>query len=131
MQLLEQSRENKKGTPPIPQAALDAAREIIRFEVQCKYHKTYISSHRADESGNHNYNKYEGLLSHETCDDIISYYYKTIIRVGDWYTLQYAVSHIIHLNYNKQKENRLIGAIRLINHSHSLVKAKHSIKAKN
>lgn len=124
MQLQEKSQENeKRGLPPIPQAALDAAKGIVRFEVQCKYHKMYISSNRAEESGNHNYNKYETLLSYETCDNIIRYYYQKIIGTGDWWTLYHAVRHIEFQNYNQQKENRLIEAIQLINNNRSLAKA--------
>lgn len=124
IQLQEKFRENeKRGLPPLPQATLDAAKGIIRFEVQCKYYKTYTVSNRAEESGNHNYNKYESLLSHKTCNDIIKYYYQKIIGKGDWWTLHHAVNHIIHLNYNRQKEIRIIEALQLVNHNRSLVKA--------
>lgn len=131
MQLLEKSRENKeRGLPPISQATLDAARHIIRFEVQCKYNKTFDLSFDAEKSGNHNYNKYESLLSYETCNEVINHYFVKTIGKKDWWTLQHAVNHIIHLHYNKQKETRLIEALQLINHMRSVSKAKSFYQGK-
>lgn len=125
MQLLEKSRKNiERGLPPVAQATLDAARYIIRFEVQCKYHKMFISSRKAEEAGNHNYNKYESLLSHETCDDIIRYYFGETIGKYDWYALNYAVCMVQSHRFNKQKEDRLVNALRFVNECRSLAKAK-------
>lgn len=131
MQLQERSRKNESnGFPPIPQATLDAARGIIRFEVQCKYHKVYNYSSRAKESGNHNYNKYEDLLTHETCIGIIDSYFKEVIGRGDWYTLQDAIRKIESHNFNQQKEDRLIDALKIVNQCRSLAKAKNTFQDK-
>lgn len=125
MQLLERSRENeKRGLSPTLQATLDAAKGIIRFEVQCKYHKTYTLSNRTKASEKSLHNDYGNLLSHETCIDIISYYFKKIIKQGDWYTLHYAIRKIESHNYNIQREKRLISALQLVNQCRSLAKAK-------
>lgn len=55
MKFQEQSAKNeKRGYPPIPQATMDAARDIIRFEVQCKYRKAYSLSRVAEADGDGN-----------------------------------------------------------------------------
>lgn len=125
MQLQEHSRKNEdKGYPPVPQATLEAAKNIIRFEVQCKYHKMYTLSDKAKSSGNKSINKFENLLSYDTCSDIIVDYFKKVIMRGDWYTLQEAVRIIERQNYNRQKEKRLIDVLELVSHCRSLAKAK-------
>ena len=125
MQLQEQSRKNTdKGYPPVPQSTLEAAKNVIRFEVQCKYHKTYALSSRAKSSGDNSSNKSEGLLSHDSCIDVINHYFKKIFMRGDWYTLQEAVRIVERQNYNSQKEKRLIHALEFISQCRSLDKAK-------
>ncbi len=125
MQLQERSRENAdKGYLPVPQTTLDSAKNIIRFEVQCKYHKTFALSNKSKSSGNESINKYEDLLSDDACSDIIVYYFKKIIMRGDWYTLQEATRIVERQNYNFQKEKRLISALESVNHCRSLAKAK-------
>ena len=72
LQLLNRSEENvEKGYAPIPQEIIDASRSIIRFEVQCKYHKTYALNKIAENSGNECPNKYKSLLTPLTCIEII------------------------------------------------------------
>lgn len=125
MQLQEHSRKNEdNGYPPVPQATLEAAKNIIRFEVQCKYHKMYTLSDKAKSSGNKSINKFEDLLSYNTCCDIIVDYFKKVIMTGNWYTLEEAVRIVEGQNYNSQKEKRLINALELVNQCRSLAKAK-------
>ncbi|MCH5250557.1 MAG: hypothetical protein J1E98_11515 [Lachnospiraceae bacterium] len=112
------------GYSMISQATVNEALDIIRFEVQCKYLKTYILNSKAEESGNHDYNKYESLLTPEACNEEINYYFKKTIGKGNWYTLQDAVRIIQSHYFNKQKENRLIEALRFVNQCRSLAKAK-------
>lgn len=95
LQLLNISQENiKKGYGPVSPEIIDASRSIIRFEVQCKYHKAYSLSKQAEKSGNNSPNKYKSLLSPLTCIEIVSSYYEKIIGKGDWYTLPEAVQII-------------------------------------
>lgn len=125
MALHERSKKREcRGLSPVPQAILDSAHGIIRFEVQCKYHKTYTLSKRAEASGNLGYNKYESLLSHEMCNEVINRYFKKVIGNGDWHTLQNAIHMIESQHYNKQREKRLIDVLKLVNQCRSLVKAK-------
>ena len=77
MKYQDQSQKNvERGRPPISQETMDAAQDIIRFEIQCKYLKTRTLSNKAKEAGDDNPNKYESLLSREFCTDIIGNYYK-------------------------------------------------------
>ena len=125
MDLQQRSEDReKRGLTPIPQKTLDFAQGIIRFEVQCKYRKMYVASNRAKKSGNRNRNKYETLLSDEVCKETINYYYNKIIGKGNWYTLQVAIQKIKQQRFHKQKENRLIDALQLVNQCRSLAKAK-------
>ena len=125
MELQERSQDREsKGLSPIPQITLDMTQGIIRFEVQCKYLKTYVLNRKADKAGDHARNKYKSMLSYASCLNAVSYYYKKTVGKGDWYTLQDAV-HIIHSkHFNRQKEKRLIEALAQVNQCRSLAKAK-------
>lgn len=125
MKLQEQSEENiKRGYPPIPQEIMDAARDIIRFEVQCKYRKAYALSKTAEADGDGNINKYESLLTEEFCREIINYYFDATVGREPWYSLQAAISLVKHKGFNAQKEKRLIDALHLVSQCRSLAKAK-------
>lgn len=125
MKYQDQSQKNiERGYPPIPQATMNAAQDIIRFEVQCKYLKTYTLSNKARKAGDNNSNKYESLLSRVSCIDMIDKYWVKTIGNGDWYTLQEA-SRIIHSqHFHSQKEERLIKALKLVNDCRSVARAK-------
>lgn len=117
-------RSSKAGLSPVPQTVIDSARNIIRFEVQCKYRKTYTAALSAERNGNHDTNKYEALLSCMSCDTEIEYYFKKIIKKGDWYSLREAINIVGFQNFNKQKERRLINVLQTVNQCRSLAKAK-------
>lgn len=132
MKYQEQSQKNiARGYPPIPQATMGVTQDIIRFEVQCKYLKTYILSNKAKEAGDNNFNKYENLLSCVSCIDIIDKYYKKTIGSGGWYTLQEAVRIIQSYHFNSQKENRLIKALGLVSNCRSVAKAKATYQGRD
>lgn len=125
MKLIEQSKENvEKEYPPIPQLMLDDARGIIRFEIQCGYHKMYALSKQAEEAGNRNINKYEYLLSPEVCRDIVNSFWNKSIGKGHWYSLKYAICVIKSHSFNSQKEDRLIEALQWANQCRSVPRAK-------
>jgi len=125
MQLQARSQENmERGYPPISQEIMDGARSIIRFEIQCKYHKTYALSNMAQKSGNLDCNKYKSLLAPDKCNQIIEYYFNRIIGKGDWYTLHEAIQIIKSHGYNSQHKKRLIDALQLVSQCRSVAKAK-------
>ena len=125
LQLLNKSEENVKNKlKPIDQETIDASRDIYRFEVQCKYHKMYSLSQKTDKEGNPDYNKYKNLLDPVTCIKIVSDYYKKTIGKGDWYSLSEAEKIIKSQNYNCQREQKLINALKFVSQCRSLDKAK-------
>ena len=127
LQLQNRSQENEeKGFDPISQETIDASHDIIRFEVQCKYFKTYALNKKAENSGNECPNKYKSLLAPLTCIEIISSYYEKVIGKGDWYTLSEAVRIIQSKNFNIQKEKRYIDTLKYISQCRSIAKAKAS-----
>ena len=80
------------------------------------------------DSGNLGQNKYESLLDDLSCNNAVSYYFHKIIGKGDWYTLNEAIRIIQSRKFNKQKENRLISALHIVNHYHSVAKAKEAFE---
>lgn len=132
MKYQDQSQKNiEKGYPPVPQATMDAAQDIIRFEIQCKYLKTYVLSNKAKEAGDSKPNKYESLLSRAFCIDMIDSYYKKTIGKGDWYTLQEAIRMIQSHHFNRQKEERLVKALKLVNDCRSVARAKAAYQGRD
>lgn len=119
-----ESREYSQITREMLNKSLD----IIRFEVQCKYHKMYDLNRKAEEAGNHKTNKYESLLTNEMCSEIVSDHYKKTIGKGDWSSQQYAVRRIRLCKFNSQKEKRLIDALNFVNGCKTLSDAKSAFK---
>lgn len=125
MKLLEQSEKNiRRGYPPIPQETLDKARNIIRFEVQCKSPKTYALYKQAGGENRSALVQYRNLLSHRTCSTLINSYYNATIGAGDWFCLSEAKKIIERHKYHRQKEERLIDALREVSQCRSLASAK-------
>ena len=125
LQLLNKSKENvKRRLKPIDPEILDASRDIYRFEVQCKYHKIYSLSQKAEKAGDNSSNKYKSLLTPVICIGIVSSYYKKTIGKGDWYTLSEAEKIIKSKDFYRQKEQRLINALKCVSQCRSLAKAK-------
>ncbi len=125
MQLINQSKENqKKGYTPISPKILEASQDIIRFEVQCKYHKTFILNQKAEILGNHELNKYKTLLNHSFYNEEIHYYWNKVIGKGDWYNMQEAIRIIQSKGFNSQREKRLIEALHFISQHRSIAAAK-------
>ena len=125
LQLLNRSEENVKNKhAPIDPEILDASRDIYRFEVQCKYHKTYSLSQKTETEGDLDYNKYKSLLTPVKCIGIVSDYYKKTIGKGDWYSLSEAEKIIKSKGFNCQREQKLINALKYVSQCRSLAKAK-------
>lgn len=122
------AQREQNGLSIISQSVLDTAKNIIRFEVQEKYRKTYVQSRKAENSGNFGQNKYENLLDELSCNNAVSYYFHKLIGKGDWYTLNEAIRIIQSQKFNKQKETRLISALHIVNHYRSVAKAKEAFE---
>lgn len=124
MDLLEKSqKQESQGYNPISQKFMESSKNIIRFEVQCKYRKTFRLSADVRMGGDIKANQYESLLDRGTCACIIADYFEKIFGQGDWYSLQEAIRIIRAHGYNRQKEQRLIEALQLVNQCRGVSKA--------
>ena len=123
MKFVEQNEENiKHGRPPIPQQTMDKARDIIRFEVQCKYPKVYAQYRRIGIRSI--LNKYYDLLGYQTCLKHIDHYFNVTIGAGDWFSLSEAQRIIRGYRFHKQKTERLVNLLQEVSQCRSLAKAK-------
>lgn len=131
MQLMNLSKKNQEnGYPPLSTQVLEAAQDIIRFEVQCKYHKTFTLNQKAEVLGNHELNKYKTLLVHDFYNKEIYYYWDKTIGRGDWYSMQEAICIIQSQHFNSQKEKRLIDALHFVSQHRSIATAKSLLEGK-
>lgn len=83
-------------------------------------------SQKAKEAGDRGINKYKSLLDPIICTTVVSDYYKKVIGKGDWYTLSEAIRIIKSQDFNCQKEDHLIQALKYVSQCRSLAKAKES-----
>lgn len=103
---------------------LDAARSLIRFEVQCKYSKVYAMSAAIKKENNDPTSiLINDLLSPKVCEDVIIKYFSKIVRKGHYFTLDGARSIVEAYNFRRDKEDRLIYALELINECRGISKA--------
>lgn len=123
MKLKEQNEKNiSRGFPPVSRRTMDLARDIIRFEIQCKYPKVYA---RSKSIGIRSIlNQYHDLLGYRACMEQINRYYKVTIGAGDWYSLSAAKRIIMNQRFHKQKTDRLINVLQEVNQCRSLANAK-------
>jgi len=95
---------------------LEASHNLIRFEVQCKYLKTYALTKKIKNQLNiSSSDVIREMLSDDFCADIIRDYFNRTIRRGDYFTLDGAIQQVRHRRFKKKKEDRLIGELQRIN----------------
>lgn len=108
---------------------LEASRDLIRFEIQCKYLKTYLLSRNIK-------NKQElsrtdvirEMLSDDFCKDIIRKYFDRVIRRGDYFTLNEAIKQVQYCRFSEKKEARLIRELRRINQFRGIHKVRTTLQ---
>lgn len=122
-ELLERSQDEHLT---VSEHMLEASKSIIRFEVQCKRRKIYDIIKELGVKDNGEINKYENLLQPQVCDEIIRWYFFETVGIGDWYSFAEAVKKIDSYNFNSQKRNRLVEAMRTVSDCRSVHKAKES-----
>jgi hypothetical protein len=129
----------------------DKSRDVIRFEVQCKYPKLYSISKRVGRNS-----KYDDLvtkifedmddwemiesrisypvipidvmLSDEISAGVIRGYFNRVIRKGDYLTLDCARWMVEAHNFRRDKEERLIFALEQVNECRGIAKAKAKLR---
>lgn len=127
----------------------EMSRNVIRFEVQCKYPLLYnLSKNIRNESKYHLSDEevsmqelYERIIHHiyhpsipidlmlssRTSNEVIRKYLYKIIRMGDYFTLNGAVDMVESYNFRKEKEERIIYTLEMVNKYRGITKAQSSL----
>ena len=108
---------------------LETSQNLIRFEVQCKYLKTYLLSKdikRKQELSE--YDVIREMLSEDFCKEIIKKYFNKVIRRGDYFTLNEAIRQVQLQHFSKKKEARLIMELRRINQFRGIYKVRATLQ---
>jgi hypothetical protein len=130
MELEKRNQERiSKNQSPISEKHFQMAKSIIRFEIQCKYAKTYRMRTDIRGNGTPRYEELWHFLSEDHCRKVIENYFYRVIRRGDWYTLKDATREVEQQNFNSQKKQRLIDALKFVSECRSLAKAKSDLES--
>lgn len=108
---------------------LETSQNLIRFEVQCKYLKTYLLSRdikRKQELSESDVIR--EMLSEDFCKEIIKKYFNKVIRRGDYFTLNEAIRQVQLQHFSKKKEARLIMELRRINQFRGIHKVRSTLQ---
>lgn len=102
---------------------------VIRFEVQCLYLKMWQMQKRIKDYGD--FEKVLSLMLSDTlCEKIITGYYCKTIGKGDYYSLEDARKKVKSMNFNQNKEERLLNALKLVSVHRGVFKAKSLLHGK-
>ncbi|WP_371375529.1 hypothetical protein [Sporomusa aerivorans] len=108
---------------------LETSQNLIRFEVQCKYLKTYLLSRdikRKQELSESDVIR--EMLSEDFCKEIIRKYFNKVIRRGDYFTLNEAIKQVQLQHFSKKKEARLIMELRRTNQFRGIYKVRATLQ---
>ena len=87
---------------------LHGSRNIIRFEVQCKYLKVYNLSKDLKNKPGISYSEIiREMLSEDFCGELIEDYFNRVVRKGDYFTLDGARWMVEAQNFRREKEESL------------------------
>ena len=120
----KQLKENFNDCPD-----LETSKNLIRFEVQCKYLKTYLLSKdikRKQELSESDVIR--EMLSEDFCKEIIKKYFNKVIRRGDYFTLNEAIRQVQLQHFSKKKEARIIMELRRINQFRGIYKVRAALQ---
>lgn len=124
-----------------------ASQDVIRFEVQCKYPKLYYYFKNADYKSKYTSDNFslekiferasmdiyfpflpiDVVLSDRFSEKIVRKYFYKVLRKGDYFTLEGARSIVESYNFRREKQERLIYALELVNECHGIEKAKSKL----
>lgn len=125
----------KKRFPDCPD--IELSRNVIRFEVKCKYSKIYsmsksIKKTMLDDLTYDDFieevrfggvvNPTKNLLCDTFTEKIICKYLYEIIRKGDYFTLEGARWMVKSYNFRQDKETRLLNTLNLVNEHRGIAK---------
>lgn len=102
---------------------------VIRFEVQCLYLKTWQMQKKIRNC--ENFEKIMSqMLSDILCEKIITEYYCKTIGKGDYYSLEGARKKIKSMKFKRNKEERLLNALKQVSLHRGIFKAKFHLQDK-
>lgn len=108
---------------------IDNSFNIIRFEIQCLYLKAHVMQKQIKDCGD--FEKVMSvMLSDEMCEKMITSYFNKTIGKGDYYSLAGARKKIKSMNFNRNKEDRLLNALKLVSLHRGIFKAKSHLQDK-
>ena len=108
---------------------IEAAKNVVRYEIQCGYPKIYAIAKSIRSDGNP-HNAIRELLSNSVAEDVIRSYYKRTIGMNDYYTLEHARRIVANSNFQLKKCYRLIEALELVSSCRGISKAMDTLKEK-
>lgn len=111
--------------------SLEASKNIVRFEIQCKYLKLYALSAELNRNHAPNHVIMRHLLSNVVARSVIIHYFDRIIMRGNYYTLKEATEMILSRKFRGDKEKRLIDTLNLISHQRGIYNAKEYLRSTN
>ena len=101
---------------------IEDAKDVIRFELQCKYPKVY-SLRKIIKNKTGAFPLIQEMLSDDIAETIITKYYQRIIGCGDYYTLELARKQVEARNFHPKKTKRLIDVLEHVNQCRGISKA--------
>jgi len=121
---------------------LEASREVVRFEVQCKYAKVYPMARVIRDMMRHDLsweklmdgsffeeiNPTQEMLSNWFSARIIRSYFQKIVGKGDYLTLDAARWMVERCGFQHRKQERLIWTLELVNECRGIAAAKSKVK---
>lgn len=102
----------------------DGAKNLLRFEIQCKPSKTNTMKSKYDFDSKHLVN----YLNDDISCQQIQYYYEKVIGQGDYYMLSEAVNRVNKSDYTSATKDKLITVLKDINTHRSIWKAREESK---
>lgn len=103
---------------------LDGAKDLLRFEVQCKKPKT--NSIKTKEGFDTRHLKH--YLSQQVSYQQLEYYYNKTIGTGDYYKLSEAIRIVQESNYTSKTKEKLIDVLRDVSKHRGIWKAREECK---
>jgi len=107
---------------------IEDAKNIVRFEVQCKYPKVSALSKSIKKGSKQSENILSKMFSKATCITIIDKYFNKVIKAGRYYSLEEARKIVESNGFSPKKEERIINTLNQINAKRGISKAKNRLQ---
>jgi len=109
-------------------ADIERAKYVIRFEVQCKYDKTFREKEAIKRNlfgmEKCNYSIAKELLSNLKTIPTAVHYFEKVITTGDYYPLKTAIAMVEARYYRQPRRERIIATLKLVSKHKSIARAR-------